>query len=544
LNIQRHLLVNQNTGQNGRVSGFKDFEPARSTLAHTSVNRGSYPVCPFRSVHGLGLAPTEMTRTDGVVKPTSPTHRPGDYNKTMRILSLDFDPLYGDENVRAHFGSDHSVFDFDMVIWDPQASFSHYISSYDNYFQGLPSLSEHTSVRIKADASRRRAEFVDFINSGRTLVVITRPQQVCYVDTGERSYSGTGRNQRTTRHVDKFDLLSALPTSKPSFLKASGDRIEYVGDGPLVRVLRDFKEYIAYQAVIKDAPGTLIAKVTGTERSVACAMKTAGGGHLILLPEIDLASYDEDDEGDEEEGTQYVERAAEFQERLLDALEQMSGTRVLSRPAWASNFATAEQQSLRDEIVKQQSRVESARAKLAGLQRESEAAEAKDQLYLGTGRALELEVKAVLELLGGTVVEPEPGRDDWKVEFPEGRAVVEVKGLSKSAAEKHAAQLEKWVAGELEETGKAPKGILVANTWRETPLPDRTKADFPPQMLPYSTGRGHCLVTGLQLFVIQAEIEADSSKAAKWRKALMKTAGILDGAGNWADIVKESTAGD
>jgi len=97
-------------------------------------------------------------------------------------------------------------------------------------------------------------------------------------------------------------------------------------------------------------------------------------------------------------------------------------------------------------------------------------------LFVGTGRPLELEVKAALEALGATVTEPAPNRDDWLAEFPGVDAVVEVEGVEKSGAEKHAAQLEKWVAGRFEKTGNAPKGILVVNAWRDVPLPKLTSA--------------------------------------------------------------------
>ncbi len=110
---------------------------------------------------------------------------------------------------------------------------------------------------------------------------------------------------------------------------------------------------------------------------------------------------------------------------------------------------------------------------------------------------------------------------------------MEVKGVGKSAAEKHAAQLEKWVASEMEESGEAPKGILVVNTWRETALDERPAEDFPDQMLKYSKSRGHCLVSGLQLFVIREEVEANPNRAEFWRKKIMKTSGVLAGATDW-----------
>jgi len=186
--------------------------------------------------------------------------------------------------------------------------------------------------------------------------------------------------------------------------------------------------------------------------------------------------------------------------------------------------------------------VERARAALTVAQQAVDQSEAADQLYLGTGRALELQVKEVLELLGGTVTEPEPGRDDWRVQFPEGQAVVEVKGVTKSAAEKHAAQLEKWVANHFEETAEQAKGLLVVNAWRELPLDERVEDAFPDQMLRYSTARQHCLMTGLQLFVIREEIALGVSDPADWRSKIMATAGVLNGASEWQEYIQKDDA--
>ncbi len=189
-------------------------------------------------------------------------------------------------------------------------------------------------------------------------------------------------------------------------------------------------------------------------------------------------------------------------------------------------------------MTKQQKRIETARAKLAKLQHQAEELEEQNQLFLGTGRPLELEVKKVLELLGGVVTEPGPGRDDWKVSFPEGDAVVEVKGVTKSAAEKQAAQLEKWVATALEETGKSPKGLLVVNTWRDLPIEERTRDDFPSQMLPYSESREHCLITGLQLLIVRSDVEHNPDRASFWRKEMLQTSGLLAVTEDWRSIIE------
>jgi hypothetical protein len=453
----------------------------------------------------------------------------------VRLLSLDHDPVY-DDVTRDSFASDVSVFDYDAVVWDPEGSFDRY-RLYAERYKNLPNLSESTSVSITADAARRRQEFLEFLSSGRSVVVMVRAPQACYVDTGERTYSGTGRNRVTTTHVADFDLWNALPVSSPGFERASGSRIEITSDGPIAALLKKYKSFLSYSAVMKDPPGSVVAKVTGTDRVVSSVLRTKGGGWLVMIPAIDFAVEGEEDGTKDDDGYFWAAEALEFQADLVDALLQLNAGAVNSRPAWAENYATEAQQKLRDGVVAQQKKVENARARLTKLQGQKEDAEARDQLFLGTGRALELQVRDVFELLGGTVTDPEPGRDDWRVSFPEGDAVLEVKGVKKSAAEKHAAQLEKWVAGAYEETGTMPKGILVVNTWRENPLSERVKEDFPAQMIPYSKGRGHCLVTGLQLFLIQADVESNRARAKYWRKALLKTKGVLTKPSDWHAVI-------
>lgn len=472
----------------------------------------------------------------------------------VRILSLDYDPVYGHDATRATFSGDLSVFDYDITIWDPAVSFKFYvehpsrsfIESYNKHYRGLPSLSEHASVQIQADATRRREEFNEFLAMGRTLIVIARPPQRCYVDTGERRYSGTGRNQKTTTVVKGFDLLSALPGAENELIKPGGQRVIIEGDGPLSRLLKDYKDFIRYTATISKPAGSIIARVPGVDRAISSVQHVGAGGYLVLLPTFDFAAGTVDQEADEvdaedqdeEQGDEdWLPEAQSFQYNLVSAIEQLTGTEGRNWPSWADRYLTSTQRQLRLEVIKQQKRIETARAKLAKLQSQAEELDAQNQLFLGTGRTLELEVKKVLELLGGVVTDPQPSRDDWKVSFPEGDAVVEVKGVVKSAAEKQAAQLEKWVATALEDTGEQPKGLLVVNTWREIMLEDRTKDDFPSQMLPYCESRAHCLVTGLQLLVIRGEVERSPDRAAFWRRAILQTSGILKGTGDWRSTI-------
>lgn len=473
----------------------------------------------------------------------------------MRLLSLDFDPIYGDDSsaTRSTFSSDVSVFDYDVVIWDPKSSLTGYIS-YQTYM-GLPRLSDDLSVRLKADIQRRHKEFEGFLNSGRTLIVLARPEVAAYCSTGEKQYSGTGRNRAATTIVGKAILQTAIPISGIEFTPARGDRIAPLGDGSLQALLRKYRDLFEYHAVIDSPGGKSLAVISGTDRAVGSIFTTESKGTLLLLPHIDLRKHedeegdedgDEDEEGDndDDDSDEYLDIAPEFQQDLIAAVEGLAGTKTTSRPSWSRRFATTKQLALRAVVVRQQKSVERARDRLTTAKQAAEESEAQDQLFLGSGRALELEVRTALEVIGGEVHEPDPGRDDWRVTFPEGKAVVEVKGVSKSAAEKHAAQLEKWVSASYEETGILHKGILVVNTWRDTPLDLRTQVDFPEQMIGYSTSRNHTLVTGLQLFIIRQQIEVGEATAEEWRTRLMGTNGQISGCEDWAKYLAEDVTGE
>jgi hypothetical protein len=469
---------------------------------------------------------------------------------------LDYDPVYGDNATRAAFSGDLSVFDYDITIWDPAVSFEFYVKhpsrslteSYQMHYRGLPRLSEYASVQIQADTVRRREEFAEFLAMGRNLIVIARPPQKCNVDTGKREYSGTGRNQKTTTILELFDLLSAIPGEDCDLIKSGGQRVTIEGDGPLSRLLKNYKDSIRYTAAISKPVGSIIARVPGANRAISSMQHVAPGGYLVLLPTFDFvatpdrepdeADGDDENQGHEDQDGEYwLPEARSFQYDLVNAIEQLAGTEGRSWPAWANRYLTSAQRQLRLEVIKQQKRIETARAKLSKLQSQAEELEAPNQLFLGTGRTLELEVKKVLEFLGGVVTDPESGRDDWKVSFPEGNAVVEVKGVTKSAAEKQAAQLEKWVSTTLEETGKQPKGLLVVNTWRETIPENRTREDFPSQMLPYCESRAHCLATGLQLLIIRSDVERNPDRAAFWRREILQTSGLLKVTADWHSVI-------
>jgi hypothetical protein len=147
-------------------------------------------------------------------------------------------------------------------------------------------------------------------------------------------------------------------------------------------------------------------------------------------------------------------------------------------------------------------------------------------LFSGDGKDLEYAVENVFREIGFEVVEQkEKNRDDFIIRFENRTAVVEVKGVTKSASEKQAAQLEKWAMTFKESNDGEVKGILIVNTFKLTELEKRIEEDFPAQMLRFSKARGHCLITGVKLLGLYVDLKAGLLTGSQVAEILFDTVG-------------------
>jgi hypothetical protein len=150
-------------------------------------------------------------------------------------------------------------------------------------------------------------------------------------------------------------------------------------------------------------------------------------------------------------------------------------------------------------------------------------------------------VGKIFKQLGFLVTEGLPGRDGLILKYKDKVAVVEVKGVTKSAAEKHAAQLEKWVSEYYSTYDIRPKGILVVNAFKDTPLINREEQTFPDQMISYCRGRNHCLLSGVQLLGIFLYCLCNHTMVDNIIEQIFSTDGVLDGFNNWKDFISISS---
>src|SRR5690349_4775990 len=70
----------------------------------------------------------------------------------------------------------------------------------------------------------------------------------------------------------------------------------------------------------------------------------------------------------------------------------------------------------------------------------------RKRVITGSGNELESQIQNICGELGFEILEAERNRDDLIVKYKDKIAIIEIKGVTESAKEQYAGQLEKWVA--------------------------------------------------------------------------------------------------
>lgn len=463
----------------------------------------------------------------------------------VRIIGLDVS-IPDSRVTAASFSSNYSIFEYDAALWHPLGSLQTYLNGYEERFRNLPSLNEHTSTRILLDIGRRKKEFMEFVEMGRPLILASTQPARLYYDTGKSETSGTGRNRQVTHLVDRLDLLNALPYELASD-EANGDSLAAI-DAGFGELMRKHPDYWSYNTILTKFPGRPLAVVSGTSKVVGSIGELPAGAIVIHLPacvsveatfEVELATAFEQ-ENEIEEDPDFESERMKAASALIDWIEAACGAEAVEVPAWLESMPFHEDVPRAAEILRVDSEISALQSKLSGIQE----VRAKDnrwkRIISASGTPLESITEEAFQQLGFEILDKVPGRRDLRLKSGELYAVVEVKGVSKSASEANAAQLEKWVTEAFIEHEIHHKGILVANTWRNTPLKDRTEADFPDQMLGYATARGHVLISGVQLLSMVRAFLAGRSSSEEIRDEILRTIGRIDG---WSDVAQVFSTG-
>lgn len=321
-----------------------------------------------------------------------------------------------------------------------------------------------------------------------------------------------------------------LPIEATSAISFSGTKVEFVGRD----IYRDFwkaiEPLLQYEAYLEGAYGDPFLKVLNSQKPIGSTIER-DSGLIMLLPAPKV--------------TRTLDAHNALWRDVLDCisplLQRLRPTKgLVAFPGWSLQHTWRAEEKIRLSLAKlRKIATETAQA----ITTTSNALVREEQLrrlFATSGDPL---VDAVIEAfneLGAKAQRGEPGRADVLVEHDGLNAVIEVKGRKGSAAEKDAAQLEKWVAMSKEERDIDAKGVLIVNAFCETPLSQRTEAAFPNQMLKYSKQREHCLMTSTQLLGMVLMSRGKAQSGHKYLDKMFSTSGIFEEVSDYTIFLEQT----
>ena len=275
-------------------------------------------------------------------------------------------------------------------------------------------------------------------------------------------------------------MSAIIPFKELELILAEGENVVFNGPEILKPFISNVQDYLHYYAYLNNAIGHPFLFIKDTSEVVGTFFECEKG-KVILIPGIKQFNIYTEKEKNDEINYQFIEGI-----KLLDKAIRFS-TEEYHMPEWVANYLLPDEVEKNNLLNKKIQELKILESNVQDIKQDINYINKNKILICGKDKFLEDQVSKVLEEIGFTIIDWPEGRDDIIVSYNALSAVIEVKGVKKSAAEKHAAQLEKWVSNYYETNEKPAKGILIVNAFCDTPLEDRTEEAFPKQMLPYST---------------------------------------------------------
>lgn len=416
-----------------------------------------------------------------------------------------------------------SLFDSDIVLICGSEVNKRYLSD-SCTFECKQVLSNEQSIKIHEDYCFISKQLNDLLAQGKNIYVIIGNNSGCYK---RKAYSDFIRN-----NIEWVAPYSFLP------LKNYWLQIEHIQgtqceltDSSYKSFFEKFKEDIAYEATFSAQKVHPILKIPGTDRIVGGSI-CVHTGKIIFLPY--LRFFNNWYSNREEKINKFLDWLAEF-----DELSKLRENNVDEFPEWIDDYNIFTEskdrlclQKLENDKVELQKQIDAQNERLALLKKYK-------GLFTSTGEQLENVIKEVFGNMGFRFFSAEEKRTDVIAKYNDIDVVMEIKGLTGSAAEKNAAQLEKWASDFIDKNEKSAKPLLVVNAFRELPLEQRTDAAFPNQMQSYSKSRNHCLITTTQLLCLFIEITENPDCKDERIKELLNTVGIYNRYKDYTQFIKK-----
>ncbi|GAB3721377.1 hypothetical protein [Spirosoma lituiforme] len=376
---------------------------------------------------------------------------------------------------------------------------------FDMLFLDFPFMLDDSYTNRIGDYERRKKELEEFIHYKNIPIIYFTPEQSLfnvYINNVGRSKS-----------LDFF-----VPIPKTETDKQSGTTIEIESKGLFTDFLTKYQNHFYYSAYLSTFSGSKIASTPVNKKPLGFWAQ-----ECVFLPPV-------------KESVQSVQE--DFFNDLYSVIKKIRVSRErIELPEWTKDYLLPTESELVNDIALISDNIEALNNELQIKREQYDSVAKKKIFFVATGSELEEEIEKLLLELGFIILETGNNREDLVVQYKDKIAVVEVKGVKGSSAEKHSAQLEKWSAEYFARTGTKPKPILIVNAYKDNPLIERNEPVFPDQMLRYSTLRDHCLISTLQLLGLYYHIQNDPIEADSQIENLFSTVGTYKEFNDWDKFI-------
>ena len=440
-------------------------------------------------------------------------------SETTNILGINtiFESINYNGFTHDEFRSATSFMDYDAVLIDTSYLAQNYKEDYPAMFEGKRMISKNESRLMIEEFARTKAQIVEFLKQGKNVFVLMATNENCFIHTGKTEYSGTGKNARGTNIVTEFNTFAFLPIElNPTMV--SGEKFNITCQPPYSTFFQTTKDMTYYDAYFEAPKKSSLLTLPNSDKSISAVFEYEKG-KIVILP----YPYDEGYFETEKEWEKYAKKYLAALFELNNALK--STAEAYTFPLWSEGVKILDEENEEIKLAQDLKKLRSIEAKIKKHEEILREIRKKKILITASGTPLEEVVQETLQEIGFTLSETEVGRSDIIASYNGTDIVAEIKGVSKSAAEKHAAQLEKWVAQFIEKKEHAPKPILIVNGYCDTPLVERAEDVFPNQMLKYCETRGHALITTTQLLCLYIEIKKNPACAEERITELLSCVG-------------------
>jgi len=305
------------------------------------------------------------------------------------------------------FDSKSSLVDADLIIFSPEIDT--YFSQ-DTDYQGKTRYSQDSSFQVKEALSHWRQELLDFVKSGRNILVLLAPKREFYLHTGQQNYSGTGRSRVTTNIVNLHNNYEALPVILNGLTLAHGKELMPTSKcREVFQFAPALQPHVEYSVYFRLTDGIDPIYTTKDKSRIVAASMKCGKGNIVFLPYL---KYEEENfteyktvKGEEE--AFWNKKGMAFGQQLIDMclrIDSALNSEVESTPppTWSmkSEHVLPGELDIQKNITKINEQIEELRAQKSNLDSDLiETGKLRGLLY-ETGTSLEYAVIQALKLLG------------------------------------------------------------------------------------------------------------------------------------------------